>query len=116
MERPASRGRVAIAELRTIDPATLGDFRAVGRARLPSTVVRCLVHGAEHAMRHVGQLSVTTPIVRSGSLQPWWPVEGTRGPIRFSRTPGISVSQWAWTPIQVGSGRMAQAVSVGRRR
>ncbi|MGW4774785.1 ABC transporter substrate-binding protein [Nocardia sp. NPDC004278] len=34
----------------------------------------------------------------------FWPraaVEGTRGPIRFSRAPGISVWQWAWTPIQV---------------
>ncbi|WP_405785839.1 MULTISPECIES: ABC transporter substrate-binding protein [unclassified Streptomyces] len=33
-----------------------------------------------------------------------WPrvaVEGTRGQIRFSRTPGISVWQWAWPPIQV---------------
>ncbi len=33
-----------------------------------------------------------------------WPrvsVEGTRGPIRFSRTPGISVWQWAWAPIHV---------------
>ncbi|MGW0331719.1 ABC transporter substrate-binding protein [Streptomyces sp. NPDC003011] len=33
-----------------------------------------------------------------------WPsvaVEGTRGPIRFSRTPGISVWQWVWTPVQV---------------
>jgi ABC-type branched-subunit amino acid transport system substrate-binding protein len=33
-----------------------------------------------------------------------WPrvdVEGTRGRIRFSRTPGISVWQWAWTPVQV---------------
>ncbi len=33
-----------------------------------------------------------------------WPlvaVEGTRGLIRFSRTPGISVWQWSWTPIQV---------------
>lgn len=33
-----------------------------------------------------------------------WPrvaVEGTRGPIGFSRTPGISVWQWAWAPIQV---------------
>ncbi|MET8766798.1 ABC transporter substrate-binding protein [Streptomyces sp. NPDC004658] len=33
-----------------------------------------------------------------------WPsvaVEGTRGEIRFSRTPGISVWQWAWTPVQV---------------
>ncbi|WP_328318035.1 ABC transporter substrate-binding protein [Streptomyces sp. NBC_00388] len=33
-----------------------------------------------------------------------WPhvaTEGTRGPIRFSRTPGISVWQWAWAPVQV---------------
>ncbi|MEU8870367.1 ABC transporter substrate-binding protein [Streptomyces javensis] len=33
-----------------------------------------------------------------------WPsvaVEGTRGRIRFSRTPGISVWQWTWPPIQV---------------
>jgi ABC-type branched-subunit amino acid transport system substrate-binding protein len=33
-----------------------------------------------------------------------WPrvaAEGTRGPIRFSRQPGISVWQWAWPPIQV---------------
>ena len=55
----------AVAELKTIDAATLGDFRAVGRSKLPSTVIGCLVHGAEHAMRHVGQLSVTARIVRS---------------------------------------------------
>ncbi|WP_411097222.1 ABC transporter substrate-binding protein [Streptomyces sp. 020-2-3H-GM] len=33
-----------------------------------------------------------------------WPrvaVEGTRGPIRFSRTPGIGVWQWAWAPVHV---------------
>jgi ABC-type branched-subunit amino acid transport system substrate-binding protein len=33
-----------------------------------------------------------------------WPsvaVEGTRGQIQFCRTPGISVWQWAWPPIQV---------------
>ncbi|MEU3479835.1 ABC transporter substrate-binding protein [Streptomyces sp. NPDC033753] len=33
-----------------------------------------------------------------------WPhvaVEGTRGTIRFSRTPGIGVLQWAWPPVQV---------------
>jgi hypothetical protein len=33
-----------------------------------------------------------------------WPrvaVEGTRGEIRFSRTPGIGVWQWAWPPVQV---------------
>jgi DinB family protein len=63
----ALSGRVdaALAELRTIDVTTLSDFRGVGRAQLPSTVIGCLVHGAEHAMRHVGQLSVTARIVRS---------------------------------------------------
>ncbi|MFE5909991.1 ABC transporter substrate-binding protein [Streptomyces wedmorensis] len=33
-----------------------------------------------------------------------WPevaVDGTRGPIRFSRQPGIDVWQWAWPPVQV---------------
>ncbi|MBZ4017710.1 ABC transporter substrate-binding protein [Streptomyces purpurogeneiscleroticus] len=33
-----------------------------------------------------------------------WPrvvVEGTRGPIRFSRTPGTGVWQWTWPPIQI---------------
>jgi hypothetical protein len=60
-----ARVEAAVAELRTIDPTTLGDFRAVGRAKLPSTVIGCLVHGAEHAMRHVGQLSVTVRVVRA---------------------------------------------------
>ena len=64
------RARVdaAVAELKTIDVATLGDFRAIGRARLPSTVIGCLVHGAEHSIRHVGQLSVTARIARSGVM------------------------------------------------
>ena len=57
----------AVAELRTIDPAILGDWRGVGRTLLPSTVIGCLVHGAEHGMRHVGQLSVTVRVVRAGS-------------------------------------------------
>ena len=56
----------AVAELGTIDPATLGDWRGVGRAQLPSTVIGCLVHGAEHGMRHVGQLSVTVRVVQAG--------------------------------------------------
>ncbi len=60
-----ARVDAAVAELRTVDPATLGDFRAVGRSKLPSTVIGCLVHGAEHAMRHVGQLSVTTRVARA---------------------------------------------------
>ncbi len=56
----------AVAELVATDPASLGEFRGVGRARLPSTVIGCMVHGAEHGMRHVGQLSVTARIVREG--------------------------------------------------
>lgn len=60
----AMRVHEALAELRTIDAAILGDHRAVGRAQLPSTVIGCLVHGAEHGMRHVGQLSVTARVVR----------------------------------------------------
>ena len=55
----------ALDELKTIDMTTLGEFRGVGRAQLPSTVIGCLVHGAEHAMRHVGQLSVTVRVVRT---------------------------------------------------
>jgi hypothetical protein len=62
----STRVDAAVAELRTIDVTTLSNFRGVGRAQLPSTVIGCLVHGAEHAMRHVGQLSVTARIVRSG--------------------------------------------------
>ena len=65
----SARVDAAVAELRTIDVTTLGDFRGVGRAQLPSTVIGCLVHGAEHAMRHVGQLSVTARVVRPGMRQ-----------------------------------------------
>jgi uncharacterized damage-inducible protein DinB len=62
-----ARVQAAVAELCTIDVATLGDYRGVGRAQLPSTVIGCLVHGAEHAMRHVGQLSVTMRVVDAGA-------------------------------------------------
>ncbi|HEY4304984.1 MAG TPA: DinB family protein [Gemmatimonadaceae bacterium] len=62
-----ARVDTAVAELKTIDPKILGDYRSVGRARLPSTVIGSLVHGAEHAMRHVGQLSVTVRVAKSVS-------------------------------------------------
>ncbi len=58
------RIEAALAQLKSMDPSTLSDFREVGRAKLPSTVIGCLVHGAEHSMRHTGQLSVTARIVR----------------------------------------------------
>jgi uncharacterized damage-inducible protein DinB len=67
LDAVTSRVRIALEQLRATDPATLGDFRPVGRSRLPSTVIGCLVHGAEHAMRHVGQLSVTVRVVKGGA-------------------------------------------------
>jgi ABC-type branched-subunit amino acid transport system substrate-binding protein len=42
-----------------------------------------------------------TDRARIGESWPHVAVEGTRGHIQFSRTPGISVWQWAWTPVQV---------------
>jgi len=65
LEALSTRIDAALAQLRSTDPARLADFRAIGRAQLPSPVIGGLVPGAEHAMRHVGQLSVTARIVRS---------------------------------------------------
>lgn len=45
---------------------SLPEFRPVGRAGLPSTVIGLLVHAAEHTTRHVGQLLVTARVVRAG--------------------------------------------------
>ena len=55
----------AVAQLRATDSAQLLDARAVGRGRLPSTVIGLLVHAAEHTQRHVGQLVTTARIVRA---------------------------------------------------
>ena len=63
-----ARIEAAVDELKTFDSATLGDWRGVGRAQLPSTVIGCLVHGAEHGMRHVGQLSVTVRVVTNATV------------------------------------------------
>lgn len=53
----------ALDQLRHTDERTLTDFRGVGRAQLPSTVIGLLTHAAEHTMRHVGQLSVTIRVI-----------------------------------------------------
>lgn len=50
--------------LRAINPDTFTDARAVGRKRLPTTVAGLVVHLAEHTQRHVGQLIVTSKVVR----------------------------------------------------
>jgi uncharacterized damage-inducible protein DinB len=53
----------ALNQIRATDEATLTEFRGVGRAGLPSTVLGLLVHAAEHTMRHLGQLIVTVRVV-----------------------------------------------------
>ena len=53
----------ALDQLRTTDEGTLTQARFVGRARLPSTVIGLLFHGAEHTQRHAGQVATLVKIV-----------------------------------------------------
>lgn len=62
LDRLSARVDACLAELRRIDASTLADVRLIGRAKLPSTVLGCIVHGAEHSMRHLGQLIVTARV------------------------------------------------------
>ena len=54
----------ALEQLRATPEASLAEFRGVGRAQLPSTVLGLLVHAAEHTQRHVGQLLVTVRVLK----------------------------------------------------
>jgi uncharacterized damage-inducible protein DinB len=54
----------ALDQLRGSDVARLTEPRAVGRARLPSTVAGLLFHAAEHTQRHVGQAMTTAILTR----------------------------------------------------
>ena len=56
----------ALLQLRGTSTATLTDARAVGRQRLPSTVIGLLFHAAEHTTRHAGQIITTAKIVTAG--------------------------------------------------
>ena len=58
----------ALEQLKCTDEKTLTEYRGIGRAGLPSTVIGLLVHGAEHTMRHVGQLMVTAAVLKNGAL------------------------------------------------
>jgi hypothetical protein len=53
---------LTINQLKQTPVSTLTDYRSVGRAKLPSTVIGLLFHAAEHTQRHVGQLLVTARI------------------------------------------------------
>lgn len=55
----------AIEQLHHTNPATLIEVRGVGRAQIPSTVIGLLTHAAEHVMRHLGQLIVTSRLLRN---------------------------------------------------
>jgi uncharacterized damage-inducible protein DinB len=53
----------ALDQLRETSEATLTQERAVGRKRLPSTVVGLLFHAAEHTQRHAGQIATTVKML-----------------------------------------------------
>lgn len=57
----------ALKQIRETREGTLFETRAVGRARLPSTVLGLLFHVAEHTQRHAGQLATTAKVVGSTS-------------------------------------------------
>jgi uncharacterized damage-inducible protein DinB len=52
----------ALDQLRQTNESGLAEFRGVGRAQLPSTVLGLLFHAAEHAQRHSGQAITTRKI------------------------------------------------------
>jgi uncharacterized damage-inducible protein DinB len=54
----------ALRQIADTPESTLAEPRAVGRARLPSTVLGLIFHSAEHAQRHVGQIVTTAKIIR----------------------------------------------------
>lgn len=59
--------RLAACEeiVRAVDPATLREWRGVGRKQLPTTVHGLIVHIAEHTLRHVGQAVTTIKLVKA---------------------------------------------------
>lgn len=54
----------AVEELKTVNPASLTEFRGLGRKQIPTTVLGLYVHAAEHSMRHIGQLLVTVRVLK----------------------------------------------------
>ena len=54
----------ALAQLRVTSESTLTEHRALGRKQIPTNVIGLLFHAAEHTQRHVGQLLVTSRILR----------------------------------------------------
>jgi len=55
----------ALDQLRATPAEAAFEFRGIGRAQLPSTVIGCLFHGAEHSTRHAGQFISSVKILSS---------------------------------------------------
>ncbi|HLS47261.1 MAG TPA: DinB family protein [Gemmatimonadales bacterium] len=55
----------ALSQLEGTDPEGLLDPREVGRARLPSTTLGLLFHGAEHSTRHAGQIMTLVRVLEA---------------------------------------------------
>jgi hypothetical protein len=54
-----------IAQLRATPADALTEARTIGRSQLPTTVLGCLFHAAEHAARHAGQIITTKKALRA---------------------------------------------------
>lgn len=63
LDKLNERIRLSIDKLKEMNADSLVEFRAVGRNKLPSTVLGLIFHAAEHTMRHTGQLLVTAKVV-----------------------------------------------------
>lgn len=56
----------SIRQLKATPESSLTAARELGRKKIPTTVLGLLFHAAEHTQRHVGQLLVTSRILRAG--------------------------------------------------
>jgi uncharacterized damage-inducible protein DinB len=65
VQKFAGQVDTALAQLKATSETGLAEWRGVGRAQLPSTVIGLLVHAAEHTTRHVVQLLVTARVVQA---------------------------------------------------
>ncbi|MEO8766706.1 MAG: DinB family protein [Ginsengibacter sp.] len=55
---------LSINELSHVNIDTLTEARTIGRKKIPTTLIGLYVHAAEHTMRHIGQLLVTTKVLQ----------------------------------------------------
>ena len=68
LERLDAAFRNAETTVRRLSPAMLPEPRAVGRKRLPTTVIGLLTHIAEHTQRHVGQAISAAKLSRAQAV------------------------------------------------